>query len=592
MASGTYYVTVTDANGCAAKATASISSNNGPTLSLVSSINPRCSNSGDGSIIVQANGGIPPYSYTWNTSPIQSGPTATGLNGGTYIVTISDAGNCLQSMSVLLSDPNLIVVSVSISNASCGQANGSASATVSGGIPPYTYLWNSTPPQTTANATGLYAGVYNLTVLDSANCQTVRNVFIVNNVSPNASIINKVPSCGGPTGKATAIASGGAPPYSFQWGTTPAQNSATATGLYPGMYYVVVTGADNCTQIINVKIDSIAAPEAVLVSVGNANCNQDNGTATISAILGTAPYSFQWNTLPMQTGQVASDLAYGSYLAIVTDNIGCTDTISASIGYDTAVTQINAIPTCYGDTMKLDAYSSTFPTQYFWDFGDTVTGTNNTDNSQFSKHVFSSPGFYDVTLIVSGGCFPDTVRQTVQVDALPEPEFTTVYPQLFANSQSEFVYTGTPSNTFAWDFGDNGFSSDKNPKHFFKKEAIFTVTLTVTDQNGCSNTVQNDVEVMTAPTAFLPSAFRPGTDGPNGKFTVKSVGLLNVDFAIYTRLGNMVYRTTNVEEAIQEGWDGMQDGEIQPQGVYVYILKVKYFTGKTIENTGSVLLMR
>ena len=215
-----------------------------PSAALSASIsgqtNVLCFGNSTGSATVAAAGGTSPYTYTWNTTPVQYTTTATNLAAGTYSVTVKDANNCSTTVSVTITQPSA-GLNASVSgggsqvNVSCfGGTNGSATATATGGTSPYTYTWNTTPVQYTATATNLAAGTYTVTVKDANNCSATANVTIT---QPSAALSATISgqtnvSCfGNSTGSATVSAAGGTSPYTYTWNTTPVQYTTTANKL-------------------------------------------------------------------------------------------------------------------------------------------------------------------------------------------------------------------------------------------------------------------------------------------------------------------------------------------------------------------------
>ncbi|MCB0854619.1 MAG: PKD domain-containing protein, partial [Bacteroidetes bacterium] len=150
----------------------------GPAISVVSQVNEACSQ-GNGSATVSASGGAGNYTYSWNTTPAQTGPTATGLSFGNYTVFATDANGCQsQTMISILDQPGPLAAINSWQDESCGLNNGSATASATSGTMPYTYSWTTTPPQTSATATGLNSGTYQVYITDANNCQDVAQVTI------------------------------------------------------------------------------------------------------------------------------------------------------------------------------------------------------------------------------------------------------------------------------------------------------------------------------------------------------------------------------------------------------------------------------
>ncbi|RLD48312.1 MAG: hypothetical protein DRI94_12735, partial [Bacteroidetes bacterium] len=163
LAGGTYTVTVTDVpNGCSTVATAVISENGGPVISSITGQDVTCYGWNDGS--ATANSGS--YTYTWSNG--QSGATITGLQAGTYTVTVSD-GSCSSTASITITQPNDINIGALVDSINCyNYTDGSVALTVNGGTSGYSYLWSN--GDTTQNITNISSGTYYVTVTDSHSC--------------------------------------------------------------------------------------------------------------------------------------------------------------------------------------------------------------------------------------------------------------------------------------------------------------------------------------------------------------------------------------------------------------------------------------
>jgi len=171
LAAGTYTVTVTDAGGCTKTKTFSITQPATNLLINTSQTNIRCFGLSSGIAGASASGGTPPYTYSWNTFPVQTTSTISGLTAGTYTCTITDGIGCAKNAIVNVTQPPDIIVFQTQSNVTFpGGNNGSASVSVTGGTPGYTYSWNTIPVKTTATVTGLTAGTYKCTIMDSKAC--------------------------------------------------------------------------------------------------------------------------------------------------------------------------------------------------------------------------------------------------------------------------------------------------------------------------------------------------------------------------------------------------------------------------------------
>lgn len=258
--------------------------------------------------------------------------------------------------------------SITATNNTCNN-NGSATATITGGTPPYTYLWNTIPAQTTQTATGLGAGIYSCYMTDANGCLTVYDTIA--NAGVNASISGANPSCMG-SGSATANASGGSAPYTYSWSTMPVQTTQTATNLSSGTYTVTITDAGGCTATATVTLNP-PTPNGT-ITVTNSNCGP-NGSATINPTGGTPPYTYSWNTIPIQTTQTATGLNPGPYTVTITDAFGCTATSTCVINSSPMTVSASANPSsvsCGGST-QLNVTSNHPNCTYVWSPSNTLS---------------------------------------------------------------------------------------------------------------------------------------------------------------------------------------------------------------------------
>ncbi len=164
---GAYVVTVTDGNHCTAVFN-NISITQPALLSIASTVMPiGCSAQNNGSILVTAGGGTPPYLYNWST-----GAKATiidSLAAGIYGITISDSNGCPISENFTVAASTPMTVTPTVQNASCKEIdNGSITVAVTGGSSPYNYSWNNGQHNPTAYALG--EGNYTVTVTDAHGC--------------------------------------------------------------------------------------------------------------------------------------------------------------------------------------------------------------------------------------------------------------------------------------------------------------------------------------------------------------------------------------------------------------------------------------
>ena len=223
--------------------------------------NNNCFNDNNGSAIANvAPVAAGPFFYSWNTTPVQTTQTATGLNVGTYTVTVSALNSCQATASVIITGPDAFAPAVTIIQPGCGLTTGTATIIETGGTGPYTYAWSPSGGNG-PTASGLAPGNYTVTVTDSKSCFENINVVIATAQTPTINISNKKDATcfGDKDGSATAMATGGTPPFTYSWNTVPVQNTATATNLAAGSYTVTATdNSGNCIVSQSVQINEPA----------------------------------------------------------------------------------------------------------------------------------------------------------------------------------------------------------------------------------------------------------------------------------------------------------------------------------------------
>ncbi len=238
LSAGTYTITVGDNNGCTV--TTFVTITEPPLLQdSIKKVNITCHGDDNGKVKVFPYGGTSPYTYLWSDGNTREGKS--GLSAGTYSCTVTDNNGCSVTASETIIDPLVLSVSLSSSAVKCfGGNTGLASvSSLTGGTPPYTYLW--TPPGvTTATLTGASAGTYTLTVYDKNGCNTTASV----RVTQPSKIRDSITTIG--CGTATVGVRGGTPSYNYHW--TPSGGfTATAIVYTVGIYTVTITDRNGCT---------------------------------------------------------------------------------------------------------------------------------------------------------------------------------------------------------------------------------------------------------------------------------------------------------------------------------------------------------
>jgi hypothetical protein len=316
VAAGTYSVTITDDNGCTQTATASVTEP--AVISVaVTAVDVLCNGGTNGAVNISVSGGTSPYTYAWSNSSVTQNISAVAA--GTYSVTITDDHGCTQTAAGSVTEPVAITASAMPANVLCnGDASGSVNLTVSGGIAPYTFVWNNSA--TTQNISGVSAGSYSVTITDNNGCTQTASASVAQPAMISSSITSVPVLCNGDAnGSVLLSVSGGTPSYTYLW-----SNSATTqnlSGVMAGTYSVTITDANGCTSVTSAAVSQAAAISSAIVST-DASCSScADGSADLTVTGGTAPYTYAWSN--SSTSEDLTGVQPGMYTVTITDANGC-----------------------------------------------------------------------------------------------------------------------------------------------------------------------------------------------------------------------------------------------------------------------------
>ncbi|MCB0810776.1 MAG: SprB repeat-containing protein, partial [Flavobacteriales bacterium] len=342
LCTGGYLVQVTNAAGCLSVDTATVIPGTTITPNL-SSVPVSCVGQCDGTATVGPVGGIAPYTYDWTPDPPNGDSTAQalGLCAGVYSVLITDDVGCDTLVSVLITEPDTLVLNAVVVDVGCGGAcDGSIVVTPQGGTGPFSFNWSPVPPNGDGSngAFGLCAGDWSVTVVDANGCDTTVTWTITEPplLVLGTSVVQS--ACQLCNGQASVQPSGGVPPYGFLWFDAQGNlldNDSLLTGLCAGLFTVVVTDAGGCTDSALVAVTD-SDGELLITTDGTTSCwNTCDGSAGVSYVCSDPPCQTAWyagNGTPLGvTDTVATGLCPGVYLVEVTNATGCLSIDTATV---------------------------------------------------------------------------------------------------------------------------------------------------------------------------------------------------------------------------------------------------------------------
>ena len=366
VVAGTYFVEVTDANGCTEVFQANISNFSSTTLTFDLLTHPSCNGLADGSIDITAGSVNMPLSFTWNPGGIVA-EDPTGLLAGNYTLQITDAMGCINFYNTALIDPAPIAITASSLPSDCGQCNGSISLVTSGGTGAFSTLWNN--GLVGNNINGLCSGVYQAQVTDANGCVLIQAVDVANTGGLTGDQTVTAITCAGSCDGQVVIAGvGGTPPYQYLWlhdGST----SDTQTNLCSGNYFATITDATGCS--VNVMVNMLD-PSAISATetITNPDCMAANGAISVLSDGGNLPHSYLWSN----GGNTAAigGLTAGVYTLTITDASGCSANFiyglnnANSAVITLSVQNISCYNLCDGNIDTLNLLGGTAPFSFTW----------------------------------------------------------------------------------------------------------------------------------------------------------------------------------------------------------------------------------
>jgi gliding motility-associated-like protein len=636
LCSGIHELTVIDGNGCIGEFSHEITQPTELTADHTT-VTARCSEA-NGEATISPQGGTSPYAFNWfDHGDFPDQATNTGLFPGDYVVEVSDDNLCSILVELTIGDEASPVIDtiISISPTCYDAVDGSAEVFASGGIPPYTYLWDSGDTQ--SEATNLDEGTYCATVIDQNNC-SVSKCIIISKPSPLIAISNEISVCNGQLAAIWGIGEGGTLPYEINWLN---ENTEDFDGFGPHIIspesstsfcFELIDNngcspetATGCIEVEVLPELGIDLPSMIQI------CEGEEVTLVGYASGGKgAPYHFVWTENDVEGNHILSENAPVNSAINVSPSetkwyfLTISDYCSTQV-YDSVLVSIyndyflEVIPDDSIGCAPLSTYfivSTNAPNPvFFWDFY--CNDTLDIDTTGFIvPFTFEEPGVFDICLEIvdENGCITTrSFENFIEVYYSPEADFYfTPEDATIINPEITFFDQSIDADYYHWDFGDGYgvsgpwevFISDEfnnnnkttgtfnNPFHFYAGHGEYPVTLITETVYGCSDTITKIVKISPDYMVYVPNAFTPNGDGRNDTFYPQGLGInpTNFSFRIFDRWGSVVYENNYYDESM--GWDGTANGKELPMGVYVWIITTEDLEGETTEYKGHVTLIR
>ena len=468
----------------------------------------------------------------------------------------------------------------------CGLANGGISVQASGGVGALSFSLDGINYQAGNNFTDLALQEYTVYVQDEVGCVRTQVVTPDANVPTilELRITNTV--CGESNGQIEVVVEGGVAPYEFYLKGMLSTTGLIAMGLSDGSYQFEIVDALGCSATTMANLGSIAPPVIDEVNIASTTCGEDNGSLTIEVVGGQSPLNYSINGGPVQANNTFANLPAGDYDIFVEDFAGCTVESSATILPSTqiaidSITVTDARCGLANGTMSIAASGGAAPIEYV---------VNGLPSSALPFVTNLESGSYDVEVIDADGC---TATATVTLEDSPALSLNVLdfTPSSCSDNNGELNVEATG--------GTGIISVTVNGQITAKPESITglapgSYTIVAEDEFGCTAALQVDIPAENCP-VYVPNVFSPNRDGVNDFFAPLSSGVANVEverFIVFDRWGGVVFeQASGLLGDSKFQWDGRKNGDLLVQGVYIYILELRYANEERVQLSGDVMLM-
>jgi gliding motility-associated-like protein len=543
------------------------------------------------SAIIKANGGA---TYIWSSTPADPSLTSQTtlstvrlkpLQTTTYRVIVTKSGSnafCPNNIDTLFSTvyvKPLPVLSISATKDHCGVGDGTSTVFATAGSGVYSYLWNTSPVQTTATANNLFQGNYLVTVTDSNGCKAKDSIAVLKDTVLYPQISGQPFLCFG----TTATLNAGNNYSTYLWSTGSASQTISISS---GGTYIVNVTKNNCSGADTLVVTPITVATPLITGPPYV-CWGD----TVQLNAGSGYHSYHWST-NINT-QIINLTSGGNYTVTVSDTNGCTANSSYVLvqkyGPALQISSSNEICNRNDGSAVITASGGQGSYSYLWSNGGITPTINNLHHGTYTVVVKDSLCDSKASVIVYNTPGP-------KANFSVTPDF-----QIFIDQPVEFYFHDLSTGniiSWVWNFGDSGpFSLTPDITHSYNALGNYWVTLLVTDNNACIDSVHKIIVVRDLFTFYIPNAFSPNGDGINDLFTPKgsNVDAKHFEMYIYNRWGNLIYTTKNWNGESTDGWNGTinNSGSITEvmEGVYVYKIIVKELNGPSHLYSGKITLI-
>jgi gliding motility-associated-like protein len=624
LASGVYTIGVKDANGVTNSSTA-IVYNKCPIVSA-DKTDDSCGQA-KGTISAMGIKGTHPYLFSIDRINYQTDSVFNGLIAGIYTVILKDANGFMDSTIVTIYN-NCLKVATTSTNETCGNKNGTITATGTGGAPPYSYSIDGINFQTSVNFTGLSAGEYTITIKDAIPLTGSTKDTLINIAAPTANAASTIATCNGTGATITATGTGGTPPFLYSLDSVNYQTSNIFINVNAGNYVVKIKDANDCIAAKAVQVTKYPLPA---VFIGNDTALCSGNTFLLNAPTGIQ-YQYQWQD--NSSGNSYTVTNTGLYWLKVTNQYNCSLTDSINIRFRPLPVFTLGIDTslCFGQTLNLKM--SIPQASYLWSTGSTLSSLLITTPGLFWLKVSDSGciktdsitvGFKPVPIVNLGRDTAICEDKTILLNAansnsIYQWQDNATTPTYLVTKEGSYFVAVTKEGCLAKDTININYNlkpkftlgADSrlcagsiitlDPKinnvSYLWQDGATTAKYTVIHPGQYSLTATNNCGPATdyitigdgVCSLYVPNSFTPNSDTKNDFFKPGyGDNVTEYRLQVFNRYGQIVFSSTDKNK----GWDGTYKGAAQPNDSYVWMIQYKTALNNSLQKLqGTVLLIR
>ncbi|MDI9881107.1 SprB repeat-containing protein [Flectobacillus longus] len=537
LKAGLYTVQVQDGHQCVTSMQVELLEASSIVVSVTQKQDILCNGASTGQLTAQASGGNGAYTYSLEGTNYQSNNIFSGLKAGAYSIYVKDITGCvkiLQGSNSTLTEPSALEMTLQSTAVKCnGEATGSITANVGGGVGGYLYSIDNVNFITSNQFTSLNAGNYVISLKDANNCTLQKSVQVTEPtvLTANLDILSQVLCFGGNSGSIKGLASGGIGPYQYSLDGNAYQNNDIFSSLSIGEYKLWIKDANACITTSTSK--TVTQPTDItftINSVSAVKCYQGNdGAVTLQTTGGAGNYSYSINGSAYQTVNTFNNLTNGTYSFVVKDGNNCQKSVQTTVSQPAQAYTISLASTenlsCFENKSGKIVVNSQGGTAPYWVGLSTNNLQANPSFEQLTAGSYSVYGKDANNCSFSLGGINLTQPSDISFSTLMKKDVDCDY---YSKGEAKVLATGSNGGFSYMLSGNNSLGNSINPisntTGYFNELASGDYRVTATDVRGCSKNYTVTIIPKNSKITFDVNKSFPSTCNSNdGVITITNV---------------------------------------------------------------------